>query len=75
VLLCDEPTGALDLRTGMVVLEAIERINRELGTLTAIITHNAVIADMADRVLHLSDGRIDRTHVNAKRAAVGALAW
>jgi putative ABC transport system ATP-binding protein len=75
VLLCDEPTGALDLQTGLVVLEAIERINRELGTLTVIITHNAVIADMADRVLHLSDGRIDRTHVNKKRAAVGALAW
>jgi putative ABC transport system ATP-binding protein len=75
VLLCDEPTGALDLGTGLVVLEAIERINRELGTLTVIITHNAVIADMADRVLHLSDGRLDREHVNEKRAAVGALAW
>jgi putative ABC transport system ATP-binding protein len=75
VLLCDEPTGALDLQTGLVVLEAIERINRELGTLTAIITHNVVIAEMADRVLHLSDGRIDRTLVNAKRAAVGSLAW
>jgi putative ABC transport system ATP-binding protein len=75
VLLCDEPTGALDLKTGMVVLDAIERINRELGTLTVIITHNAVIADMADRVLHLSDGRIDRTHANEKRAAVDALAW
>jgi putative ABC transport system ATP-binding protein len=59
----------------MVVLDAIERINRELGTLTAIITHNAVIADMADRVLHLSDGCIDRAHVNEKRAAVDALAW
>jgi putative ABC transport system ATP-binding protein len=75
VLLCDEPTGALDLSTGLVVLEAIERINRELGTLTVIITHNAVIADMADRVLHLSDGRLDRTHVNPRRSAVGTLAW
>lgn len=75
VLLCDEPTGALDIGTGLVVLEAIERINRELGTLTVIITHNAVIADMADRVLHLSDGRLDREHVNEKRAPVGALAW
>jgi putative ABC transport system ATP-binding protein len=75
VLLCDEPTGALDLKTGMVVLEAIERINRELGTLTVLITHNAVIADMADRVLHLTDGRIDRVHKNEKRAEVGALAW
>jgi putative ABC transport system ATP-binding protein len=53
VLLCDEPTGALDVRTGVVVLEAIERANRELGTLTVIITHNAVMADMADRVIHL----------------------
>ena len=75
VLLCDEPTGALDLRTGMVVLEAIERINRELGTLTVIITHNAVIADMADRVLHLTDGRIDRVHENEQRAPVAGLAW
>ncbi|MCU0792632.1 MAG: ABC transporter ATP-binding protein [Opitutaceae bacterium] len=75
VLLCDEPTGALDLRTGLVVLEAIERINRELGTLTVIITHNAVIADMADRVLHLSDGRIDQERTNPRRAAVDALVW
>jgi putative ABC transport system ATP-binding protein len=75
VLLCDEPTGALDLHTGLVVLEAIERINRELGTLTVIITHNVVIADLADRVLHLSDGRIDRTQTNARRAAVDALVW
>ena len=52
VLLCDEPTGALDVRTGIVVLEAIERVNRELGTLTVLITHNAVMADMADRVIH-----------------------
>ena len=58
VLLCDEPTGALDVRTGIVVLEAIQRVNRELGTLTVIITHNAIMADMADRVIHLSDGRV-----------------
>src|SRR5215467_958860 len=58
VLLCDEPTGALDVRTGIVVLEAIQRVNRQLGTLTVIITHNAVMADMADRVIHLSDGRV-----------------
>lgn len=58
VLLCDEPTGALDSETGVIVLEAIERINRELGTTTALITHNAAIANMADRVIHLSDGRI-----------------
>ncbi len=75
VLLCDEPTGALDLRTGLVVLEVIERINRELGTLTVIITHNVVIAGLADRVLHLSDGRIDKVYANAKRAGVGELAW
>src|SRR5690606_29926156 len=58
VLLCDEPTGALDVKTGITVLEAIERVNAELGTLTLVITHNAVIAEMAGRVLHLSDGRI-----------------
>jgi ABC-type glutathione transport system ATPase component len=60
VMLCDEPTGALDVKTGIAVLEAIERVNRELGTLAVIITHNAVIADMADRIIHLSDGRIHR---------------
>ena len=58
VLLCDEPTGALDVATGIVVLEAIERVNRELGTTTAVITHNAAIAGMADRVVRLADGRI-----------------
>jgi putative ABC transport system ATP-binding protein len=75
VLLCDEPTGALDLQTGLVVLEVIERLNRELGTLTVIITHNAVIADLADRVLHLSDGRIDSEHLNPRRAALASLVW
>ncbi|MBT8151746.1 MAG: ABC transporter ATP-binding protein, partial [Gammaproteobacteria bacterium] len=58
VLLCDEPTGALDSKTGVVVLEALQRINEELGTSTAIITHNADIAAMADRVIEMSDGRI-----------------
>src|SRR5574339_1040788 len=58
VLLCDEPTGALDITTGIVVLEALDRVNRELGTATVIITHNAAIAGMADRVLKLGDGRI-----------------
>ena len=61
MLLCDEPTGALDVNTGIVVLEAIERVNRELGTTTVVITHNAVIADMADRVITISDGRIAST--------------
>jgi len=75
VLLCDEPTGALDVRTGITVLEAIERINRELGTLAVIITHNAILADMADRVFTLSDGRIVNERVNARRGSVSELAW
>ena len=75
VILCDEPTGALDVRTGIVVLEAIERVNRELGTLTVLITHNAVMADMADRVIHLSDGRIHHERRNAHRAAPSTLNW
>ena len=75
VLLCDEPTGALDVRTGIVVLEAIERVNRELGALTVIITHNAVMADMADRVIHFSDGRVHDVQVNTKRAPTSSLNW
>ncbi|MBI3885327.1 MAG: ABC transporter ATP-binding protein [Opitutae bacterium] len=75
VLLCDEPTGALDVRTGIVVLEALERANRELGTLTILITHNAVMAEMADRVIHFSDGRVLREHRNATRAAPSTLRW
>jgi putative ABC transport system ATP-binding protein len=75
VLLCDEPTGALDVHTGIVVLEAIQRANRELGTLTVIITHNAVMADMADRVIHLSDGRVQDVQVNATRAPASSLKW
>ena len=75
VLLCDEPTGALDVRTGVTVLEAIERINVELGTLAAIITHNAVMAAMADRVFSLSDGRIVNVAENARRAPVASLHW
>src|SRR5882672_2331720 len=75
VLLCDEPTGALDVRTGIVVLEAIERVNRDLGTLTVVITHNAVMADMADRVIHLSDGRVLNEHRNTKRVAPSTLRW
>ena len=74
VLLCDEPTGALDVTTGIVVLEAIERVNRELGTTTAVITHNAVIADMADRVISLSDGRIARRRRENAHAAARARA-
>ncbi len=75
VLLCDEPTGALDVRTGVTVLEAIEHLNQELGTLAVIITHNAILADMADRVFTLSDGRIVSVRQNATRGAVRALAW
>lgn len=75
VLLCDEPTGALDVRTGITVLEAIERINRELGTLTVIITHNAAMAEMADRVIHLSDGRVHHVRANSARAPVSSLNW
>ncbi|MEX0958886.1 MAG: ABC transporter ATP-binding protein [Burkholderiales bacterium] len=75
VLLCDEPTGALDSKTGVVVLEVLERINRELGTTTAVITHNAGIADMADRVIHFSDGRILSVDSNTSRKSPQELSW
>jgi len=75
VLLCDEPTGALDISTGVVVLEALERINAELGTTVAIITHNAVIADMGDRVVTLTDGRISEDRRNAVRSSAREVQW
>lgn len=75
VLLCDEPTGALDVRTGIRVLESIERVNREMGALTVLITHNAAMADMADRVIHFSDGRVHSIHENATRVAPDTLNW
>lgn len=75
VLLCDEPTGALDVHTGIVVLEVIERVNRELGTTTAVITHNAVIAAMADRVVSLSDGRIAGVTHNTEKITAAELSW
>jgi putative ABC transport system ATP-binding protein len=75
VLLCDEPTGALDSQTGVVVLEALERVNRELGTPTVIITHNADIAAMADRVVHLSNGAIANIETNAARRPPRELHW
>ncbi len=75
VLLCDEPTGALDVKTGVTVLEAVEQVNRDLGTLVVIITHNAVIANMADRVIHFSDGRVTEIGENATRQPVSSLAW
>jgi putative ABC transport system ATP-binding protein len=75
VLLCDEPTGALDSKTGIVVLEALQRVNQELGTSTAVITHNADIAQMADRVIKLTDGRIGEVIVNQTRLAPSELTW
>ncbi|MBX7071569.1 MAG: ABC transporter ATP-binding protein [Pirellulales bacterium] len=75
VLLCDEPTGALDIQTGIVVLEVIDRVNRELGTTTAVITHNQAIADMADRVIHLADGRITGIDENPRKLAPHELKW
>jgi putative ABC transport system ATP-binding protein len=75
VLLCDEPTGALDSATGIVVLEALENANRRLGTLTVVITHNAVIARMADRVIRMADGRIAGSEQNAARHSPRELSW
>jgi putative ABC transport system ATP-binding protein len=75
VLLCDEPTGALDITTGIVVLEALEQINRELGTATVVITHNAAIAGMADRVVHLADGRVASVDTNTSKTHVKDLRW
>jgi putative ABC transport system ATP-binding protein len=75
ILLCDEPTGALDSATGVLVLAAIDQVNRELGTTTAIITHNTVVADMADRVLHIADGLISREERNPRRCDPRQLEW
>ena len=75
ILLCDEPTGALDSQTGILVLEAIARVNRELGTSTILITHNAVIADMADRAITLADGQIIDITQNTQRLAPQELVW
>lgn len=75
LLLCDEPTGALDSATGILVLEAIETVNMELGTTTALITHNVAIADMADRVLSFADGRIVDVRENARRRPAREISW
>jgi len=75
VLLCDEPTGALDSETGIVVLEAIDRVNRELGAATAVITHNADIAGMADRVVHMSNGHVSAVDINKTRRNPRDLHW
>ena len=74
-MLCDEPTGALDSATGVHVLEALERVNRDLGTTTVVITHNVDIARMAHRVLYMADGRIGREQVNAERLPARELHW
>ncbi len=75
VLLCDEPTGALDIGTGIVVLEALAKVNRELGTTTVVITHNVAIADMADRVIRLSDGKISNIEINSRKKVPAELSW
>jgi putative ABC transport system ATP-binding protein len=75
VLLCDEPTGALDYTTGKLVLEVIERINRDLGTTAVVITHNAAIAGMADRVIRLGDGRIVSVETNEHKISPAELSW
>jgi putative ABC transport system ATP-binding protein len=74
-LLCDEPTGALDLATGVVVLDAIVHVNAELGTTTVLITHNASIAQLADTVVHLADGRITSVERNARKLRPAELSW
>lgn len=75
ILMCDEPTGALDSKTGIIVLEAIEQVNRELGTTTVIITHNSVTAGMADRIVSLADGQIREIRENAERKPAHLLTW
>jgi putative ABC transport system ATP-binding protein len=75
VLLCDEPTGALDYQTGKLVLEVIARINEEIGTTAIVITHNAAIAGMADRVVYLGDGRIQRVEKNTRKVKPSDLSW
>ena len=75
VLLCDEPTGALDIATGVLVLEAIDQVNRELGTTTAVITHNAAVSAMADRVVSLADGRISNERRIDQKLRASDLNW
>ena len=75
VLLCDEPTGALDAQTGVMVLDVIAQVNRELGTTTVLITHNAVIAAMADRVVHFRDGLVANIASNAAKKSPRELNW
>ena len=74
-MFCDEPTGALDSKTGILVLQAIERIHAELGTTTVLITHNAVIAEMANRILTMGDGHITEVRENANKRPAAELTW
>jgi putative ABC transport system ATP-binding protein len=75
VLLCDEPTGALDSSTGIAVLEALDRVNRELGTTTVIITHNVVQGEIAQRIIRLKDGLIKDIKKNEHRKSPRELTW
>ena len=75
VLLCDEPTGALDSKTGVIVLEALDRVNRDLGTTTVIITHNAAQAKMAERIIYLSDGQVTEIRLNERKISPRELNW
>jgi len=75
ILLCDEPTGALDSDTGILVLEALDQVNRELGTTTAVITHNTVIGEMANRVVYLADGQVLKVETNQRRRPPRELSW
>ncbi len=75
VLLCDEPTGALDSGTGIKVLEALMQVNRTMGATTLVITHNAAIRQIADRVLRFADGRIVEETVNAARKSPSEVSW
>jgi putative ABC transport system ATP-binding protein len=75
VLLCDEPTGALDVDTGRIVVGALERINRELGTTVVIITHNAAIAGIADRVITIGSGAVTDVRTNDGKTSAAALVW
>jgi putative ABC transport system ATP-binding protein len=75
VLLCDEPTGALDYETGLIVLQVLAEVNKTLGTTVAVITHNAAIAGMADRVIRMRSGRITDVERNARRVAPTELTW
>lgn len=75
ILLCDEPTGALDVQTGKRVLEAIQRVNQELGTLAIVITHNAAIAGLANRTIHMANGQVRSIVVNVKQASIEDIQW